>query len=287
MTPTTNDQFSPGASPSGSGSGAGSSGGGLTEAARDEAGHLKDTTLGASQQVAGTAKEQAGEVAADVREQTRRLAGQTRDQLAEQAGQQRDRAVEGLRSVGDELRGMAEHGQSGWGSQLVRQGADWTDQAADFIQNRGAGEVLDDIRGVARRRPGAFLLAAAAAGVVAGRLSRAMAAGAPGRSGSTGEFSGSQHSGTPLTTGPTTTGPVSTGPADTGYQGGYGNGYGDVGTPPAGTATGQPVAGTTDMPGTGQPADDLRMPPPRPTPSAPDFDPGAPVQPGFGPGTGR
>lgn len=273
MTPTTNDQFSTGAPPSSSGS----SGGGLTEAARDQAGHLKDTTLEASQQVTGTAKEKAGEVASDVREQTRQLVGQTREQVAEQAGQQRDRAVEGLRSVGEELRGMAEHGQSGWGSQLARQGAEWTDQAADFIQDRGAGEVLEDIRRAARRRPGAFLLAAAAAGVVAGRLSRAMAAGAPDRT--TGQDDWSQ---TSRTSAPMSTGPVSTGPASTGYQGGYGNGYGDVGTPPAGTATGQPLAGTT-----GAPADDLLMPPPRPTPSAPDLDPGAPVQPGFGPGTGR
>lgn len=283
MTPTTNDQFSTGAPPSGSASSGSGSGGGLTEAARDQAGHLKDTTLEASQQVTGTAKEKAGEVASDVREQTRQLVGQTREQVSEQAGQQRDRAVEGLRSVGEELRGMAEHGQSGWGSQLARQGAEWTDQAADFIQDRGAGEVLEDIRRVARRRPGAFLLAAAAAGVVAGRLSRAMAAGAPDRSSSTGQDAWSQSSGTSA---PMTTGPASTGPASTGYQGGYGNGYGDVGTPPAGTATGQPVAGTTGMPGQA-PADDLLMPPPRPTPSAPDFDPGAPVQPGFGPGTGR
>jgi len=263
MTPTTNDQFSTGGPPS-------SSGGGLSEAARDQAGHLKDTTLDASQQVTGTAKEKAGEVAADVREQTRQLAGQTREQVAQQAGQQRDRAVEGLRSVGEELREMASHGQSGWVSQLARQGAEFTDQAADFIQDRGAGEVLDDVRRMARQRPGTFLLFAAAAGIAAGRLSRAMASGAPEsdysrRTGQNGYSQG-------------TSAPMTTGPASTGYQGGYGTGFADGG--PAGTATGQPVGGRTAD-------DDLLVPPPSPTPSAPDLDPGAPVQPGFGPGTGR
>jgi len=269
MTPTTNDQFSTGGPPSGSASG---SGGGLGEAARDQAGHLKDTTMEASQQVTGTAKEKAGEVAADVRQQTRQLAGQTRDQVAEQAGQQRDRAVEGLRSVGEELRSMAEHGQSGWGSQLARQGAELTDQAADFIQDRGAGEILDDIRRMARQRPGMFLAVAAGAGVVAGRLSRAMASGAPDSSSDNrnGQNSWSQDSGISA--------PMTTGPASAGYQGGYATGY-DDGTP-AGTATGQPVTGRTT-------ADDMLVPPPSPTPSAPDLDPGAPVQPGFGPGTGR
>jgi hypothetical protein len=179
MTPTTKEQVSPPVPPGGDPH---TAEGGFTEAARDEAGQLKDTTVEASQQVAGTTKEKAADVASDVRQQTRRLAGETRDQLAEQAGRQRDRAVDGLRSVGEELRGMAEHGQSGWGTQLARQGAEFSEQAADFLRDRGAGDLLDEVRKVARRRPGTFLLAAAIAGVTAGRLSRALAAGSAGTS---------------------------------------------------------------------------------------------------------
>jgi hypothetical protein len=179
MTRTTNKQFSPPVTPGGDPHASES---GFTEAARDEAGQLKNTTVEASQQVAGTTKEKAADVASDVRQQTRQLAGETRDQLAEQAGRQRDRAVDGLRSVGEELRGMAEHGQSGWGTQLARQGAELSDQAADFLRDRGAGDLLDEVRKVARRRPGTFLLAAAIAGVTAGRLSRALAAGSTGTS---------------------------------------------------------------------------------------------------------
>jgi len=266
MTPTTHEQVS--APPGGSQGGQG----GLTEAARDEAGHLKDTALEATQQVAGTAKDKATDVASDVRQQTQRLVSETRDQVTQQAGQQRDRAVEGLRSVGEELRGMAEHGQSGWGAQLARQGAELTDQAADFLQNRGAGDILDEVRTIARKRPGTFLLVAAAAGVAAGRFSRAMAAGKG--MGSDGSRSISTGAMPPAT---------STGMPYTGTGAPY--------TGTAGTGTGEPLAGRTngldDVPP--PPRDDYltEPPPPTPTPTAPDPDPGAPVEPRFGPGTGR
>ena len=150
---------------------------GVTETARDEAGQLKETSTEATRQVAGTVKEKASDVTADAREQTRRLAEQTRDELVGQASRQKDRAADGLRSVSDELRGMAEHGQSGLGAQLARQGAGFTDQAADFLQQHEPGDLLDEVRGFARRKPGTFLLVAAAAGVAAGRLTRALAAG--------------------------------------------------------------------------------------------------------------
>ncbi len=150
---------------------------GVAETARDQAGQLKETSADAAREVAGTAKEKVSDVTSDVRAETRRLASQTRQELAGQARQQKDRAATGLRSVSDELRGMAEHGQSGLGAQLARQGADFTDQAADFLQQHEPADLLDEVRSYARRRPGTFLLVAAAAGVVAGRLTRALASG--------------------------------------------------------------------------------------------------------------
>jgi hypothetical protein len=152
----------------------------VPETARDEAGQLKETTAESAREVAGTVKEKASDVTSNAREQTRRLAGQTRDELVGQVSQQKERAANGLRSVSDELRGMAEHGQSGLGAQLTRQGADFTSQAADFLQQHEPGDLLDEVRGFARRKPGTFLLVAAAAGIVAGRLTRALAAGGTG-----------------------------------------------------------------------------------------------------------
>jgi uncharacterized protein YjbJ (UPF0337 family) len=163
----------------------------VPEAAREEAAHLKDTSGEAVRQVAGTAKDKAADVTSDVRQQTRQMAGQTRQQLIEQAGQQKDKAAESLRSVGDELRGMAEHGQSGWGAQLAGHGADFSHQAADFLQDHQPGELLDEVRTFARRKPGTFLIGAAIVGVVAGRLTRALAAGDTGTTtGSTGKSNG-------------------------------------------------------------------------------------------------
>jgi uncharacterized protein YjbJ (UPF0337 family) len=167
MSPTTNQRLSADSPPAD----------GVAETARDQAGQLKETSSDAAREVAGTVKEKVSDVTSDVRSEARRLASQTRQELAGQAGQQKDRAATGLRSVSDELRGMAEHGQSGLGAQLARQGADFTDQAANFLQQHEPADLLDEVRRYARRRPGTFLLIAAAAGVVAGRLTRALAAG--------------------------------------------------------------------------------------------------------------
>ena len=155
---------------------------GVAGTARDEAGQLKETSAEAARQVAESVQNKASEVTSDAREQTRRLAGQTRDELVSQAGQQKDRAASSLRAVGVELRGMAEHGRSGLGAQLANHGADFTTQAADFLQQHEPGELLDEVRGFARRKPGTFLLLAVAAGVVVGRLTRALAAGDTGAS---------------------------------------------------------------------------------------------------------
>jgi hypothetical protein len=231
---------------------------GVADTARDEAGQLKETSADAARQVAETVKEKASEVTSDAGEQARRLAAQTRDELVGQAGQQKERAVSGLRAVGDELRGMAEHGQSGLATQLARQGADLTNQAADFLQKHEPGELLDELRGYARRKPGTFLLAAVAAGVVAGRLTRALAGG------STGSTNGSGSAGAPQ---------LSNG-HDTSAADGY------LAPPPVSTSP--PVSTPTPM--NTPPIGATTPPPPVPTPVAPDPDPGAPVTPRFGPG---
>ncbi|TCO19782.1 hypothetical protein EV652_113181 [Kribbella steppae] len=222
---------------------------GMTETARDEAGQLKETSVEATRQVAGTVKDKASDVTSDAREQARQLAGQTREELVGQARQQKERATDGLRSVSHELRGMAEHGESGLGAQLARHGADFTDQAADFLQKHEPGDLLEEVRGYARRKPGTFLLVAVAAGVVAGRLTRSLAAGGSGTSSNSTIGVPEQSAG---------------GPAADDY----------LIPPPSAPMSAPPVAPTS-------------TPPPAPTPVAPDPDPGAPVTPRFGPGSGQ
>ncbi|MBA2559201.1 MAG: hypothetical protein H0V07_04820 [Propionibacteriales bacterium] len=143
------------------------------QAAKDEAKNVKDAAADATQQVAGTAKEQAGQVVSDVREQTRQLADETRQQLSSQAVGQRDKAVSSLRSLGEELRSMSDQSaQSGLGTQLAREGSELTQKVADFVEQREPAQLLDEVRTFARRKPGAFLIGAAVAGVVVGRLTR-------------------------------------------------------------------------------------------------------------------
>src|SRR6185437_12116734 len=59
---------------------------------------------------------------------------------------------------------------------LLHQGAGMVENLASKLQNREPAELLDEVRSFARRKPGLFLLGAAAAGVLAGRLTRGVTA---------------------------------------------------------------------------------------------------------------
>lgn len=146
---------------------------GTTQAAKDQAQHVKATTTQATQQVADTAKEQAGQVAGDVKEQAQHLATQAKSEVSSQVTSQRDRAADTLRSMSSELRTMADSSyEPGPAAMLARQGADLTEQVAEFLSQRDPSQLVDELRDLARRRPGGFLVGAALAGAVVGRLSR-------------------------------------------------------------------------------------------------------------------
>lgn len=135
------------------------------------------------QEKASTAKDEAQNVAATAAEQARNLAGETRrqvtDQLGEQASTQRDKLVGTLRTLGDDLDQMAgQDATPGLAADLAREVAGRARTLSTHLDGRAPGDLLDDVRDFARRRPGTFLLAALAAGVVAGRLFRATADGA-------------------------------------------------------------------------------------------------------------
>lgn len=143
------------------------------EVAQKQAVQVKDHAADAGQQVLDTAKDQAIDVATDAKAQAQDLLGRARGELGAQASTQRDRAVQGLHSLATQLQSMAESGeQSGPATQLARQGSQTSDQVAKFLAEREPSQLVEEIRCFARRRPGAFLLGAAMAGVVAGRLTR-------------------------------------------------------------------------------------------------------------------
>ena len=127
----------------------------------------------AGQRVAETASDQGAQVAREARAQARDLLGQARDQVTEQARSTQSQAADGLHSLAGELREMADGGErQGVASDLAAEAADRLGSLADWLGRREPGDLVDEVRRLARRRPGAFLIGAAVAGVLAGRLTR-------------------------------------------------------------------------------------------------------------------
>lgn len=146
--------------------------------AKDEAAQVGSTAKSAAADVAGTTKEQAGAVAGEAVSQVKDLLDQARGQLTEQAGGAQSKLGESLRTLVDELRSIGDGSGSGTGpaAEVARTLADRGSAVADYISDKQPGELVTDLRRLAARRPGGFLLGALAAGVLAGRLTRGVQA---------------------------------------------------------------------------------------------------------------
>ncbi|MCB5274963.1 hypothetical protein BJG92_02501 [Arthrobacter sp. SO5] len=151
-----------------------------TDAAKEEAGEVARRAADSAQNVAETAKTEAANVAAEVKTNARDLLHQAKSDLTEQAGTQQQKVAEGLRSISTELRTMASASdQPGVATDLVRQAAERSSAVASWLDDRDPGSLLTEVKSFARQRPGSFLMLAAGAGILAGRLSRSLSAGAP------------------------------------------------------------------------------------------------------------
>jgi hypothetical protein len=144
---------------------------------KDRAGEAAHTGAKAAGDVANTAADKAKDVAQETKKQASDLIGQAREQVQQQASTQQRAVVDTLRSLADELAGMTDrNAQSGMATELVSQANDRVRLAADWLDGRQPGELLDELRSLATRRPTAFLIGAGLAGVLAGRLTRAVVA---------------------------------------------------------------------------------------------------------------
>jgi len=151
-----------------SGNGPGSPGS-VQERAAEVGGNVTE----AGSKLVGTASEQAKRVASDVERQTRDFAGEARGQLLEQADSQLRRAVSGLRAVEQELAAISDNQeQSELARDLANQASSRVRSAADWLEVREPGDLSSEVRTFAQRRPGSFLLGAAVAGLLLGRLTR-------------------------------------------------------------------------------------------------------------------
>lgn len=144
-----------------------------TDVVRDEAAGVGQSVKDAGGHVGQTATDQVMEVAAETKQQARSLLEQGRQQLHEQAAFRQEQLALRLTTVADELRELAHSSSSDTVGELTRHSADQLHQVASWLHDREPSALIDEVRSFARRRPGVFLLGAALAGVVAGRLTGA------------------------------------------------------------------------------------------------------------------
>ncbi|MBT1546292.1 hypothetical protein [Curtobacterium aurantiacum] len=159
----------------GSGSDSGS-GSGKADAAKGAAQDVAGDAKAKASDVAGTAKEQASKVASEATDHAKQLYGQASENLKQQAGEQQQRAAGGLRTLGEQLGRMAENDEEqGVASKVVRDLSGRATSVAGFLENRDPGSLLDEVKTFAAKRPGTFIAIAAGAGLLAGRLTKALA----------------------------------------------------------------------------------------------------------------
>jgi hypothetical protein len=219
----------------------------------DQAKSAASTAADEGKHVAGIAQEEAGNVASEAAAQARSVVDDAKThvtgQVGDQARQQRDNLISTLGSVSNDLSQMADNGeQDTVASSVVREVAHHAQSLTSYLEGREPGELLEDVRDFARRRPGTFLLGALAAGVVAGRLARGVKDAPSGPTTTTGNTgpaagpAGGTAAGYPVTTGTGIDSGIGAGTA----PGSAGNGLADpVGTlpPPPAAAPLPPAPG--------------------------------------------
>ena len=141
---------------------------------KDQASDLANSGVQAGKHVSDVAREQASGVAAEAGRQGRNLLDQAQGQLHEQAAEGQQRIAKKLLSLSDELRSMAENSGQGVAVDVAQQAASRVRDAGHWLEKREPGQVVNEVQSFARRRPAVFLMLAAGAGLVAGRLTRGL-----------------------------------------------------------------------------------------------------------------
>jgi hypothetical protein len=155
--------------------------------------------------VAETAKHEMGVVADEVKHQARQVASDVRSRVSDEAGHRQQQLADRLRRSGEELREMAAGREESPARMTVERLAGRTEQVADYLSKRRPEDVLAEVQDFARRRPVAFLVSAAVAGFVVGRLTKGVVSDRLDGSGQDRSFDASTYRSASAPTGPTTT----------------------------------------------------------------------------------
>lgn len=145
------------------------------DAAKEETSKIAGQAAGAAHNVAQTAKHEVGNVASEAKAGAQGLLHEAKSGLGNQAGAQQQKAADGIRTISSQLQDMADAPeQKGIASDVIRQAADRTASVASWVEGKDPRELLEDVQSFARRKPGTFLLLAAGAGILVGRLARGL-----------------------------------------------------------------------------------------------------------------
>jgi hypothetical protein len=155
--------------PTGTDTGSGST----VDTAKSEAVNVKDTAVDAAGGVKDVAKGEVTNVAEEAKYQARNLVDQARSELRGQAGNQQSVLADKLHGWASELGSMASKSDgSGPMSDVAQEASRRVGEFSHWLENHEPADLLDEVKRYARRKPGTFLALCAAAGVVAGRLTR-------------------------------------------------------------------------------------------------------------------
>lgn len=140
---------------------------------QERIGQATSTSREEAANVSGTVQAEAKDVAQTAKTQAESAMHQMIDDLRSHAEDQASKLAETMHSASGQLRSMAEAGeQQSVATTLVREGANAAERLAGKLDDGGIDGALAEVRTMARRSPGAFLLGAATAGLVTGRLMR-------------------------------------------------------------------------------------------------------------------
>jgi hypothetical protein len=126
------------------------------------------------------ATDQAKTVAVEAKTQAQQLLSNTRSEVQTQAEDRSRQAAQHLRGMSTSITALLE-GRPSEASQVrgyLEQAQTKIDSFAGRLESGGPQGLVDDLSSFARRRPGAFLLAAGVAGFAIGRVARAGVAAA-------------------------------------------------------------------------------------------------------------
>jgi hypothetical protein len=147
--------------------------------AKQVASQGKEAAGQAASEIQDTAGEQVRRVRAEATTQARNVASDVRDRVSDQARNQNDKLVSGIRQTAEQLDEMRGDRADSPAATVVSRVADGGRQFADYLDRNGPEGVLREVQDFARRRPGAFLATALAAGFVVGRLGKGVAKADP------------------------------------------------------------------------------------------------------------